>query len=401
VKKILIIVLAVILTLSLSFSSVTFAAGGKNEGVLAQEAGRAWMDSLNSLDSTGALTGEPQEWIGAYLTAQQVCYDLKGKPDAYMFTIENDGEVVGYMVVGSSDYGYPVFEASDAPPPAIPSTDEVKSALKRDLALDVASIGRPTRLLYLGFDNLFAVYQAGQQEVAVNVPFDFAIPASNLTAAMPSPEVYKANKKATGEAISKLRESSGYNSLSLPSSGCNCLPMTYYCGCGCCCGPSSGVSIGRYFRDYKFYNLPSDCQMYAALYALMQTRASDCWTTNGNYGSGLIAMLESSGYPFHYVGWVPLDSNYANIVTTIDAGWPTAMSASHWHNALQKDGSGSWPPPGGHFIAIRGYLFPYSANVQYSIICTDSYSHSNSLYLNWNSLTSWPYYPWCCTIEEG
>jgi len=402
VKKILVITLAIILTLSLSFSSVAFSAGGKTEVALAQQAGQAW------LDNTVALTGEPLEWIGAYLTTPQVCYDLKGKPDAYMFAIENNG-IVGHIIVGSSDYGYPVFEASDVPPPAIPSTDEVKSTLKRDLGLKVERIGNPTRLLYLGFDNLYAVYQIGQQEVAENVLFDFAIPVSNLTAAMPSPEAYKAGKKETGEAIAKamsgLLPGSGYSPLSLPSSGYKVLPMTYYCGCGtsgqtcCCCGPSSGVSIGRYWRDYTGRGgLPSDITMYANLYVSMKTRASDCWTTNANYGPGLVSVLQSSGWAYSYIAdSLVTHGDYENIVNYINAGCPTALSATHWQNALQKDG-GSWPPPGGHFIAIKGYLFPYSATVQYSIICTDSYSHSNSLYLDWDHLTYWPWYPWTCTI---
>jgi len=62
VKKILVIVLAVILTLSLSLTSVAFAAGGKNEVIVAQEAGQAWLDN----------TIEPPEWKGARLTTPQI-----------------------------------------------------------------------------------------------------------------------------------------------------------------------------------------------------------------------------------------------------------------------------------------------------------------------------------------
>jgi len=196
--------------LSLSLPSVTFAAGGKKEIALAQEAGQAW------LDRTVAIGGEPLEWIGAHLTTPQVCYDLKGKPNAYMFAIENNGEIVGYMIVGSSAYGYPMLEAADVPPPSIPSADESKSILERDLGLKVEKLGKPTRLLYLGFDNLFAVYQAGGQELAVNLKFDFAIPASDLTATMPSPEDYRANKESMAEAKPELLDSSSSQSLVMP-----------------------------------------------------------------------------------------------------------------------------------------------------------------------------------------
>jgi hypothetical protein len=394
VKKQLLIVLTVVLTLTLLLTSVTFGAGGKKEVTLAQEAGQAWLDS----------TVEPPEWIGARLATPQVCYGLDGQPSAYMFAMENDGEVVGHIIVGSSAYGYPVFEAADCPPPSIPSADEVKSALKRDLALDVASIARPTRLLYLGFDNLFAVYQAGRQEVAVNVLFDFAIPAANLTAAMPSPEVYKANKKATGEAVSKLLESSDYNSLSLPESGYNRLNMRYYCESEsekCCCGPASGVSIGRYYRVYQEYDaLPADDDMYDELYVSMKTD-SNCVTWPWNYGPGFVDMADDHYDNFHYYNdWWPSHGDYENIVNWIDRGWPTALCAEHFDDELRGDPNGKFPPSGGHCIAIRGYLFPYSGDVQYSIICTDSLSHSNWLYLDWDHMTiGLP--PLTCTIWDS
>jgi hypothetical protein len=111
VKKILVIALAAVLTLGLLLTGEAFAAGGKKEAYLAQDSGQVW------LDSTVELTGEPTEWVGARLTTPQVCYDLKGEPDAYMFAIENDGEVVGYIIVGSSDYGYPMLEAAPGAPP--------------------------------------------------------------------------------------------------------------------------------------------------------------------------------------------------------------------------------------------------------------------------------------------
>jgi hypothetical protein len=387
-KKILVIALAFVLALSLVLTSVTLAAGGKKEIVLAQEAGQAW------LDSTVELIREPPEWIGARLTTPQAYYDLEGKPSAYMFTIDNNGQVVGHMIVGSSAYGYPVFEAADCPPPSIPSADEVKSTLGRDLGLKVAKIGNPTRLLYLGFDNLFAVYQAGRQEVVVNLVFDFAIPAANLTAAMPSPEVYKANKKATGEAVSKLLESSDYNSLSLPESGYKWLPMVYYCESGkCSCGPASGVSIGWYYRTRtsqygpQYPNLPSTrAAMYDRLYVTMKTNSGGTWPWN--YGPGFVDMADDHYDNFHYYNdWWPSHSDYEKIVSYINRDWPLGICATRFNNELRGDYLGNFPPSEGHCMAIKGYRFPYSGSVQYSIICTDSYSHSNWLYLDWDHMT--------------
>jgi len=376
---------------------VAFAAGGGKEVTLAQEAGQAWLDS----------TVETPEWIGACLTTPQVCYGLDGQPSAYMFTIENNSQVVGHMIVGSSAYGYPVFEAADCPPPSIPSADEVKSTLGRDLGLKLARIGGPTRLLYLGFDNLFAVYRTAGQEAAVNLVFDFAIPAANLTAAMPSPEVYKANKEATREAISDLLESSDYSSLSLPPSGEYSLPMYYYSNSTThktACGPCSGVSIGWYYKTRSgsygpsYPNLPPTKEaMYDRLFTCMGTD-SNGGTWPWNYGPGFIAMTEDpdgnpatpgyDNFEYYSVFW-PSHAYYANIVSWINRGWPTAVCATTFYYELEGDppGGGDWPPAGGHCIAIKGYKFPYNGNVQYSVICTDSYCSANRLYLNWDHMT--------------
>lgn len=396
-KKILVIVLAVVLALSLSLTGATFAAGGKNEVALAQKSGQAWLDS----------TVEPLEWIGARLTTPQVCYDLKGKTNAYMFTIENSGQVVGHIIVGSSAYGYPVFEAADCPPPSIPSADEVKSTLQRDLGLKVEEISNPSRLLYLGFDHLFAVYEAGGQEVTVNLVFDFAMSAANLKAAMPSPEEYKARKKATGEAISELLENSDYSSLSLPESGYYRLTMSYYSTPGRrWCGPCSGVSIGRYYRDHKwpgYGDLPDNVDMYDYLYDSMEADKHGGVVYSWDYGPGFLDMTSHYGYNnFEYYGdYWPSHGDYENIVIYINNGWPTALAAAHWDDELTGDppGDPDWPPPGGHWIAIRGYKFPYSGTVEYSIICTDSYTKSDWLYLDWDHMTiGFP--PYSCTIRD-
>jgi hypothetical protein len=166
-----------------------------------------------------------------------------------------------------------MFEAGTGAPPSIPSADDVKSILGRDLGLKVAKIGNPTRLLFLGFDNLFAVYQAGRQEVAVNLAFDFAMPASNLTAiaTLPSPEEYKANKEATERArpevlasyISTAQSTRGdiYNELNMSTwckscySGYSCNPPLSSEGKKVCwCGPTSGVIIGHYYKDEEGYS---------------------------------------------------------------------------------------------------------------------------------------------------
>lgn len=397
-KKKLSIFLAVILTLTLLLTSLAFAAGGKKEVTLAQEAGQAW------LDSTVELTGEPLKWIGAHLTTQQVCCDLKGKPNAYLFAIENDGEVVGYTIIGNSDYGYPMLEAADCPPPSIPSGAEAKSVMQRDLGLKVEETGKPIRLLYLGFDNLFAVYQAGGQEVALNLLFDFAVPAAKLKTVMPSPEVYKANNEAIELSRPEQLQRTGDNALPLARSTYKYLEMSAYCEDRvgrCMCGPSSGVSIGRYYREERgWLNLPKDSLCihhgwdYPWCYRPMYDELVDCWGKDhpiwpGDYWDGFECMTERAGYySFKCVHDVwPTEGDYWNRVADINNNWPIALFC--WNFYYLEEPDMNIP----HWMAIRGYIYPYGT-IQYAIRCTDSWrlleTGNGDVYLDWNNIGFWP-----------
>lgn len=396
-KKILVIILAVVLVLSLSLTSITFAAGGKNEVTLAQESGQAW------LDRTVELTGEPPEWVGAHLATPQVCYGLDGQPNAYMFTMENDGEVIGYAIVGSSDYGYPVLEAADCPPPSIPSADEARSIVQRDLALEVEEIGKPTRLLYLGFDNLYAVYQTGGQEAAVNLLFDFAIPAPDLKVAMPSPEEYRATKEATEQS----------RPVTLQAGGSRRLDMTYYADDDSgriWCGPCSGVSIGRYYRDEKEYgDLPSpDYLMYDALVIGWGNVEYPIWPWNYGYGFWHMTYYHG-GYDNFCYNTIECEREkmgeyYWDRVDDINNDWPIAVYAWRFNYPPEYEPDPSDP----HWVAMRGYCFEYGYWNYEKILCTDSLRQTDWLWLDWNNLfATWgewwnPYRGvWTVTIKDN
>lgn len=384
VKRILFLLATVALVLGLLLApSVGSAADqvAKAEVILAQEAGQAW------LDRTAELTGEPAEWSGAHLTTPQPYYDLNGQINAYMFAIENDG-VVGHIIVGSSAYGYPVFEAGEAAPPSIPGTNAVKSIVKRDLAFEDKSIAEPTRLLYLGFDHLYALYDVEQHMTGVNLIFKYAVSASDLKAQMPSPEAYKANKKVTSEAKPSLLGSRGYKSLT----------MEKYCGSGrCCCGPASGVSIGLYYRNEhepEYDDLPYyDWNMYDWLYQTMLTGHTIPGSTlPQNYGPGFVEMTEEFGYDnFRYYN----DSNvtgsdYWRRVSDINHGWPIGLLACNL-NYPGHPPAWQW-----HWLAIRGYQYP-RGDMDYAIQCTDNYTGQSSLWLDWGNI-GWGLFT--CTIKD-
>jgi hypothetical protein len=276
-----------------------------------------------------------------------------------MFAIENNG-IVGHIIVGSSAYGYPVFEAGEAAPPSILSTNAVKSILESDLALEAKSVAEPTCLLYLGFNHLYALYNVEKQVIGVNLVFRYAVPASDLKTQMPSPEVYKANKEATSEASPRLLRSSGYKALT----------MSYYCASGrCSCGPASGVSIGRYYRDVQDYDdlLSPNSSMYDYLYDSMDTGSMG--TFPQNYGPGFVDMTEYCGYNnFSYANdWWVTSGDYWSRVYDIGNGWPIGLCiGSQWH-----------------WRAIRGYYYYDSTHY---VICTNSATRNNWEYLDWDNL---------------
>lgn len=205
--------------------------------------------------------------------------------------------------------------------------------------------------MYLGFDNLFAVYQAGQQEVAVNLKFDFAIQASDLTAAMPSPEEYKARNEVTRQSVPEVLAS--YVSPVQPTDwnwiSSKTLNMRYYRHLSSgrkWCGPCSGVSIGRYYREERGYsNLPATCNyynscynvMYDELYTSMKTFLG--YTDPLNYGPGFVKMTQNCGYTnFNYVCDDDVTSqDYWAVVVTIDVNCPTALAASRFYDDIGGD----------------------------------------------------------------
>ena len=192
------------------------------------------------------------------------------------------------------------------------------------------------------------------------------------------------------------------------------LTMTDYCVCGegnnpcCCCGPSSGVSIGWYYktRDPAQYgcnypNLPStQSKMYDALYDYMDTSPIfRCYTDPFYYGYGFLEMTRRAGYyNFSFVakgqysgnviwGGKVASEDFWTIKNAIDNGWPVALVGNFKDvYEISGDETGTWPCTVGHYIAIRGYKYydggSYTSNR--SIFCTDSYSHSDMLELDWD-----------------
>jgi len=358
VKKILLLNLSLVVILTLLLFPTAVLASSDQGIETAQKAAQTW------LDRTAAANPELPQWNGAKVTSPQPYESLGGEVNAYMFGIAGEKSIVGYVLVGSSLYGYDVLEAGTAAPPAVPSPSVVQEAVKSlGLKVEMTTIGQPVKLLYTGVDGCYALYVIQNQKVAVNLVFKKAVLVSDLKPSIPSPKEYQKCKKSTAESRSP--------SIIL-SDGSNYLNMNYWNGTSpAWCGPCSGVSIGAYYRDYQGYSsLYSSGDMYNSLYYYMQTYINGGATFPEDYGGGFVTMTQACGYNnFSYANdWYVTGSDYWAVTGGIDSGYPTALlvtSQMHWRG-------------------IKGYY--WSDPSYHYIYCTNSATSQSWEYLNWDSL---------------
>ncbi|MBN1161657.1 MAG: hypothetical protein JXA17_06910, partial [Dehalococcoidales bacterium] len=275
-KKLILGGLVLILTAILLPAAVLGAS--ENEVNAAQKMAQYWVDSI------AIEYAELAQWQGAVAIYPQPYENLDGDVNAYMFTIAGDKGIVGYILVGSSQYDYAIFEAGSVKPPARPSIDEACLAIEAlGISTEGANLIKPVKLLYLGLDNQYALYNVNGQQVAVNLVFKNADSLSNLEPTLPSPSEYHEMIQQTSKRAT--RDLSGADS--------DLLTMYYYNDAGTnrvWCGPCSGVSILRYFRDYEGYSDLSgtDYVLYDLCYIYMDCASHNSSTLCTDYGDGII-----------------------------------------------------------------------------------------------------------------
>ena len=305
------------------------------------------------------------DWKGSNLKGPQVYYDLTGNTDAFMFAVVNNNATVGHILVGSSAYGNPVFEAGEAPPAKFPTAQEIISSLKNSLGLtvDPTSIGNPVRLLYLGIDLQYGLYNINGELIGINLMFGDALKFSEMKMFLPSPDQYRVDSAAASAATPDSTLSTYFW---LTMNYYNELPNRVWCG------PCSGVSIGHYFKIYcvpPYSNLYADDPMYDDLYYHM---GNSNFVPLGWYGPGWVQMAIDCGYlNFSYYEYANVGSShyFNHIIPDINRGWPHALLC---HTLVI-----------GHWLGIKGY--DYTTGTHY-VICTDSEISQSWRYINWDSL---------------
>lgn len=119
--------------------------------------------------------------------------------------------------------------------------------MERDIGL-VANekvIGKPARLLYLGYGRYYAVYEFDEQAIGIDLLHKCATPLSELKSFMATPEQYK-------EYVTTYRQLEGTNSdpvvLDVPLRNMYDHVLSEGTRGNNNCGPTSGSMIAEYYK---------------------------------------------------------------------------------------------------------------------------------------------------------
>lgn len=374
-KKLLVKLGFIALTFVTLSTGVASASPNKSEIILAQESGMNWIQTHSTKQGF-------EQWLKAELQNPQILSDINGRPNAFMFSVKASN-FTGHMIIGNSGYRYSVFEVGATPPPTIPDVYTAKTVINKDLNTAIANIPNPSRLLYVGFHNIFAVYDL-PDKVGINLYSTYAINVSKLKPSIPSPQEYFISQQKT-EKAKPLTLLSEYYTLTM---------WAYQIG-EAWCGPSASTSIGQYYKYIKGYsNLTTTSSMYGEFLDLSDEGV--IWETE--FGPFFLEVANNHGYSnfSHANDWIPTSGDYWNRVSDIDNGWPIGLEADDFKDDL--GGNGTWPPDSAHWVAIKGYEYP-SHGVQHAIICTDSFSGDSWLWLDWDNITYTTMFT--CTIKDS
>ena len=282
------------------------------------------------------------EWRGAHLAGGQAYHDLEGQVNAYMFAIKKNGQTLGRIVVGSSAYEYDVLEAGAASPPSIPNASELKTALDRDLGIQVneKAIGKP-QLVDLGYDFYLAVYEVRGQSIAFDLRARRIALTSDLKDHLLSPEQYEAQKGG-------VQPLGWVEWFSLP------VPVRYQADPiippdkrnNNNCGPTSGAMVDEYYKQHRGYsNFDDWADDHNRLYETMHTNTLGVpGTKPWDLGPGFTAYAAEKGYSFGTTWYAPSYGDYNLIKAYMNAQQPIIIM--FWGGAPYAQ----W-----HYCTIKGY----------------------------------------------
>lgn len=291
------------------------------------------------------------EWEEALLVEGKELYDLEGQVIAYLFTLSEDEQAIGRVVVGSSAYNYDVLEVGAALAPPLPDRQE-----RFDVPLGL-QVGAEPMLVYLGYDKFLAIYPTERGVVGLDLHTGHVIKATDVQNQMVSPEEYQRQQEKRLQAL-PVGGVKGYTwySLDVPLYDMND-PSGYSNNCG----PTSGAMVAGYYKEHGYPNFDGWDTNHNQLYNYMQTNS---WggpgTAPWKAGPGFTGYAASKGYngfwSNYYVAYSEL---YGSIRGSLYSGRPLLImfgwggSYAEWHYCAISGFVDFSPQGGARYIFVK------------------------------------------------
>ena len=166
---------AVLFALTLLLAVGTVSASGAPPVDAAQNAGLAFVTSVAPKWKPG--------WTNISLTDPRAVHGLDGAEVGYLFAVQQGSEVVGTLVIGGEGFSHRPFELVAKAPPSAPDPDELAKVIGTDLSPELhEATARPTgRLVYLGYQRVYEIYEIDDQDFAFDLVNRTIRPSAELS----------------------------------------------------------------------------------------------------------------------------------------------------------------------------------------------------------------------------
>jgi hypothetical protein len=110
--------------------------------LIAQQVGQSWVNEITTK------IPELSEWIDATVSNPRTYFNLNNDVVGYLFDIVGNRGKVGYILIGGSLYGYPIFKAGTSSSPDTLDTSMIISKLKaKGIHVNNSELTNPDELL--------------------------------------------------------------------------------------------------------------------------------------------------------------------------------------------------------------------------------------------------------------
>jgi len=336
------------------------------------------------------------EWQEATVEQSTVYHNLDGEKSAYAFSVIENGQYAGYILVSATRDNYPILEFSTGRTPnAITELTTRSETLAQERADESGLTAGEAKPLYLGATFYYAEYPLidARGKVADSVVVDLTVPAivdfGEYRVEIPIDEKdlleQQQMKKQEANALwDALEEKIKTTSLEGPASsrglGWISGVPAYILRCGC--APTAAGMVLMYWDGHGYPNFPDDHndtidELGVAMHTGVPPRP-DGWTYISDVAPGIDEVCDNHNYS-HFVAQTESIS-WNGLKDEVDASRPFVLIM------LQGGiGSGHSQPYGNHAVTGLGYS-DYDEDYVFIHDTWDEHTHT-ILYDNWGSGT--------------